>query len=434
MLWIASLSLFLIPLQLGECRPPLSPRQTTPSLHERVGLDEASQDNTLAKVYGVAMKNANQFGNIPIPTGFPEWISAKGTQYVNKDKGDWTAGFFPGTLWLLYQRATTLKQTQKVNSTKLKYLAEAWTVNLESNKGRTDTHDLGFMMHDTFGWKAKLTNDAQARDVVIESAKSLARRFNPTVGAIRSWGSLTDNNNFNVIIDNMMNLDMLYWASQQTSNKTLADIATTHALTTIKNHFRADGSTYHVLNYNPRTGALLSRGTNQGYSDSSTWSRGQAWAIHGYIATYKHTKDVRFLDIALKAVNYFLSKLPADGVPYWDFNAPLPGPRDTSAGMIVASGLLQLYALDRARFVKEKDAAVKLIEDTLKLSSPPRSDFGVVNGQWVVKKLGYEGLLMNGTIDNNPGKTKTERSANTGLVYAGYYLVEAQNWILQLGL
>lgn len=227
---------------------------------------------------------------------------------------------------------------------------------------------------------------------------------------------------------------MLYYASALTSNKTLASIATTHALTTLKNHFRPDGSTYHVLNYNPRTGSLLSRTTNQGYADSSCWSRGQAWAIHGYIVTYKHTQDVRFLDIALKAADYFLSKLPADGVPYWDFNAPLPGPRDTSAGMILASGLLQLYSLDRSRFVKEKDAALRLIYDTLRLSSPPRSEFGVVNGEWRVTRLGYEGLLMNGTIDNNPGKQKGERNANTGLVYAGYYLVEAQNWILQLGL
>lgn len=232
---------------------------------------------------------------------------------------------------------------------------------------------------------------------------------------------------------------MLYWAAERTGNTTLSTIATTHALTTQAHHFRADGGTWHVLNYNQQTGAVISKYTNQGYSDSSVWSRGQAWAIYGYIIAWKWTGNVSFLRTAQKAADLFLSKLPADGVPHWDFNAPLPAPRDTSAATIVASGLLYMIETDPDnQYETEKylAPAIKLLDDTITLSFgiPLATYTKTRNSPLVVESIGFESLLRNGTIDNNPNKVKTARNANTGIVYAGYYLVEAQNRLLRLGL
>lgn len=246
---------------------------------------------------------------------------------------------------------------------------------------------------------------------------------------------------------------MLYWAAQQFGNTTLSDIATSHATTTMNNHFRTDGSTWHVLNYNQVTGAVTAKYTNQGYSDSSTWARGQAWAIYGMVSAYRWTKNTAFLDTAIKAADYFLAGLPADGVPYWDFNAPVTGLRDTSAGTIVASGLL--YLVEQAPAYKDKylQRAIDLIDDTIALSQSPPAVYTA--SPFAVSDIGFNAFLsefsffslvwgggmwtnrepvVNGTIDNNPAKTHTAASSNTGLVYGDYYLIEAQNRLLGMGL
>lgn len=210
-------------------------------------------------------------------------------------------------------------------------------------------------------------------------------------------------------------------------------------MTTQTNHFRADGGTWHVINYNQQTGGVISKYTNQGYSDSSVWARGQAWAIYGFVSAWKWTGNLSFLRTAQKAADLFLARLPADGVPYWDFDAPLPGPRDTSAAMIVASGLLYMVQNDPTNVYdteKYLAPAIKLLDDTIKLSfSYPLARYTATAAQVLrVDSIGFESLLRNATIDNNPNKVKTARSANTGLVYAGYYLVEAQNRLLRMGL
>ncbi|KAL7274485.1 hypothetical protein RUND412_002612 [Rhizina undulata] len=389
------------------------------------------EDNILAKIYGVATKGADSSGQISAPYYYPEYVPGTGTTYVYNYLTDWTAGFLPGSLWLLYQRS--LSRTLKLSPSTLLQLARTWEQNLISNKERTDTHDLGFMMHDSFGWDAILTGNETAKSIVYDSAISLSQRFNPTVGAIRSWGSLTDTGSFQVIIDNMMNLEMLYWVASTYSNTTLSDIATTHATTTMVNHFRANYSTWHVVNYNQNTGAVISKYTNQGYADWSTWARGQAWAGYGFVSAYNWTGNATFLYTAKKAFDYFLAALPADGVPYWDFDAPLPGPRDTSAAMIVASGLLFLIEADPSSSSTYLSAAQKLISDTIALSLSPEAVY--TTSPFTVTSLGgFDSVLMNGTIDNNPAKTHTDRSSNTGIVYGDYFLIEAQNRLLKMGL
>ncbi|KAH8154699.1 uncharacterized protein LAJ45_01230 [Morchella importuna] len=387
------------------------------------------EDRILAKIYGVATKGKTN-GVVPTPTGWPEYVIGTATSYTYQSSGAWTTGFFPGTLWLLYQRSLT--KTLKVSSAELLSLARTWQAPLRANKDRTDTHDLGFMIHDCFGWDAILTGNATARQTVHDAAIALSQRYNSVTKTIRSWGSISDTGSFTVIIDNMMNLGMLYWAAQQFGNTTLSDIATSHATTTMNNHFRTDGSTWHVLNYNQVTGAVTAKYTNQGYSDSSTWARGQAWAIYGMVSAYRWTKNTAFLDTAIKAADYFLAGLPADGVPYWDFNAPVTGLRDTSAGTIVASGLL--YLVEQAPAYKDKylQRAIDLIDDTIALSQSPPAVYTA--SPFAVSDIGFNAFLMNGTIDNNPAKTHTAASSNTGLVYGDYYLIEAQNRLLGMGL
>lgn len=168
---------------------------------------------------------------------------------------------------------------------------------------------------------------------------------------------------------------MLYWAAQEYGNQTLADIATTHATSTMNNHFRADGSTWHVLDYSQTTGLVTRKYTAQGFSDSSTWARGQAWSVYGFISVYKWTKRVAFLDAAIKAADLFLSKLPADGVPYWDFDAPATGLRDTSAGMVVASALLLLIEVVPSYKARYLQKALDLMDDTVMLSQSRAATF-----------------------------------------------------------
>ena len=193
---------------------------------------------------------------------------------------DWTSGFFPGNLWMLYELTKDKKWEE---------LATEYTLPLEKEQWNTSTHDLGFMMFDSFGKAYANTKNEKYKEVVIQSAKSLASRFNPKVGCIRSWDHSGDKWKFPVIIDNMMNLELLLWAAKETGEDYLKDIAVTHAKTTMKNHFRKDYSSYHVVDYDPETGEVRNKQTHQGYSDESAWARGQAWGLYGYTMMYRET-------------------------------------------------------------------------------------------------------------------------------------------------
>jgi unsaturated chondroitin disaccharide hydrolase len=313
----------------------------------------------------------------------------------------WCSGFFPGSLWYLYEKTKDVKWEKS---------ARLWTAAVEKEQYNKGTHDLGFMMFDSFGNQLRLTKDPHAKKVLIQSAKSLATRFDPKVGLIKSWNSFKGGFKYPVIIDNMMNLELLFWASRETGDQTFHDIAIIHADNTIKNHFRSDYSSYHVICYD-ENGKVLVKKQHQGYQDESTWSRGHAWAIYGYVTMYRETKDMKYLDFAQKITDFYLNhpNLPADKIPYWDFSAPnIPNEeRDASAGAITASALLELSTYSGAKGKRYYADAVKMLES---LSSPAyRAALGENNNFLIKHCVGAKGL--NSEID-------------VPLVYADYYYLE----------
>ena len=243
----------------------------------------------------------------------------------------WTSGFFPGSLWLLYEHT---------GDDKLREYAEHFTARLESLKDYRGTHDLGFMVFCSYGNGYRLTGNEAYKDVINQASASLATRFNPTVGAIRSWNTGRKENpelDYIVIIDNMMNLEMLEWSGY-------SDIARRHADTTLENHFREDNSSYHVVTYNELTGEVTDKRTAQGLADGSAWARGQVWGLYGYTMMYRITGLERYLEQAVKIADYVIPRLPEDAIPNWDFDAEQQM-KDSSAGSIMASALIELYGL-----------------------------------------------------------------------------------------
>lgn len=334
----------------------------------------------------------------------------------------WTSGFYPGTLLYLYEfsgdTALFLKAAEK-----LKIMEKLQTV--------TANHDLGFMMNCSFGNAYRLTGNPHYRDILIRSAQSLATRFDPRVGCIKSWDQVKSLDGkrilqFPVIIDNMMNLELLFFASRTTRDPIYKDIAIKHAEMTLKNHLRPDFSSYHVVNYDPGTGEVKSRETVQGFSDDSTWSRGQAWGIYGFTMAYRESRDQRFLQAAEKMADFFLenSNLPDDKVPYWDFNVNQQGfiplwnydsskfpavPRDASAAAIVSSALISLSQFaGQGNDEKYLKAAETILES---LSSPKYRTSEKENG----------GFLLMHASGGVPGNAEVD----VPLSYADYYYIEA---------
>ena len=335
---------------------------------------------------------------------------------------EWTSGFWPGNLWYIYE------YTQKSS---WKKEAENWTNALKANENNKTTHDLGFMMYCSYGNAYRLTGNKQYKDVLIQSAKSLASRFNSNIGCIESWDSRESWDKktfwgFPVIIDNMMNLELLFFASKETGNRDFYDIAVKHAEITMKNHLRPDYSSYHVVDYDTTSGKVLARQTFQGFSDNSTWSRGQAWGIYGFTMVYRETKDKRFLKTAQKMADYFLNhkNLPADMVPYWDFNVAERGYkadwnylpekrdykiRDASAAAITSSALFEL-----SRYSSKSDSlrylnAAKHMLSSLS-SAQYKADFGANNG-----------FLLKHAVGSFPHNSEID----VPLIYADYYFLEA---------
>jgi len=317
--------------------------------------------------------------------------------------GDWTSGFFPGELWMMYQY--THKKYWKVR-------AEKFTRQLSSQQYNTHTHDVGFMINSSYGNGYNLIHSAQYKKVVIQAAKSLATRFNSTVGAIKSWNN--PRWKFPVIIDNMMNLQLLFHATQLSGDSTFYHIAYRHALTTMRTHIRPNGSSFHLVNFNPKTGKVIWKGTVQGYANNSTWARGEAWALYGFTSAYHYTHDKRFLKVAEKVSHYILtnSNLPEDDVPYWDYNAPnIPNaPRDASAAAIMSSAFLQLSTyVNGPKHNQYLNAAKKILHS---LSSNAFRAKNVGNNH---------GFILKRCVGNKPGHSEV----TVPLIYADYYYIEA---------
>ncbi|MFP9114040.1 glycoside hydrolase [Flavobacterium sp. RHBU_3] len=326
----------------------------------------------------------------------------------NSDSGWWCSGFYPGTL--LY-----LAEAEGVPA--LKQEALAFLEDLKKEQYNTTTHDLGFMMYCSFGNAERLNPKKEYEDVLMQSAKSLITRYNPVAKCIKSWDSAPWNHasadEMPVIIDNMMNLELLFWASKHSGDPVYRDIAINHANTTMKNHFRADYSSYHEVVYNIHTGKVTKQITNQGAADNSSWARGQAWGLYGYVVMYRETKDVKYLEQAKHIAQYILHypTMPKDLIPYWDYQAPgVPNAlRDSSAAAITASALVELGGYVDTKLTDEYWSAAETILTTL--TSP----------EYFAKKGTNGGFLLKHGVGNMPNKTEID----TPLSYGDYYLVEA---------
>lgn len=329
----------------------------------------------------------------------PRTIEDNGTLRLVASR-DWTSGFFPGELWYMYE------YTQ---DDFWKKQAQAFTANIEDQKTNGGTHDMGFKMYCSFGNGYRLTNDANYKNILLESAATLITRYKPTIGCIRSWDHSRDKWQCPVIIDNMMNLELLYWAFKETGDSVYYNIANTHARTTIKNHFRDNYSSYHVIDYDTITGDVFHKHTHQGYNHESAWSRGQAWGLYGYTMCYRETKLPEFLSQAEHIANYIFTNptMPEDMVAYWDFDAPgIPNePKDASAAAVMACAMYEL-----SMYNPEKAALYKKWADTI-VESLSKNYRAQLDGD-----RGF--LLLHST-----GAHNFER--DVPLVYADYYFLEA---------
>ncbi len=316
----------------------------------------------------------------------------------------WTSGFFPAGLWYL---------NELTGEEDLKVLALRKSRAVEREKFNLSDHDIGFKIYCPFGNALRITGDSSFVPVIIDAARTLSRRFDPTVGLIRSWGSLNDRKEFLVIIDNMMNLELLFAATRFTGDSSYYRIAVAQADNTIMNHFREDGSSYHVLNYDQETGKVLARRTAQGLADSSAWSRGQSWGLYGYTVCYRETKDPRYLAQAVRIAEFMLThpSLPKDGIPLWDMDAPRSDTtqRDASAASIMASALLELSAYVMA---DKKEKYMQFAERILAALSSPKYR----------TKLGESGnFLLKHGVGHLPAKSEVD----VPLSYGDYYYLEA---------
>jgi len=322
---------------------------------------------------------------------------------VNYDIKWWCSGFYSGSLWYIYE------QTKDAG---IKQEAEAALKVIEPNQTYTGNHDLGFMMYCSFGNAYRLTGKPEYKAIIQRSSESLATRYRPVVKSIQSWNK-SKYWECPVIIDNMMNLEMLNWTSDNGGDKKFKEISVIHANTALKNHFRPDFSSFHVVDYNPQTGEVIRKATWQGAANCSAWSRGQGWALYGYTMMYRFTKDDTYLKQAKGIAHFILNhpNLPADKIPFWDFDAQgIPfAKRDASAGALMASALLELaqYATGNEK-TEFKSAAETMIYS---LSS------NVYHA-----KLGENGgfLLMHST-----GAYPLNSEIDVPLVYADYYYLEA---------
>lgn len=317
---------------------------------------------------------------------------------------DWTSGFWPGVLWYAYEasgNADLLANARKYTEPLRGVLSVP-----------VDNHDLGFMFFCSFGNGYRLTGDEAYKKILLTAADSLATLFNPKVGSILSWPAMRAKMNWphNTIIDNMMNLELLFWASKNGGGAHLADIAVKHAEASMRTLVRPDYSTFHVAVFDTTDGRFLKGVTHQGYADSSFWARGQAWGIYGFTMSYRESGKAAFLETAQKLADRFLAALPADTVPFWDFADPaIPdAPRDASAAAIAASALLELSTLVPTEPAKQRyrQAAEKLL---IALSTP-KYQSGKQNQ-----------ALLNHSVGHKPNHSEIDAS----IIYADYYYLEA---------
>jgi rhamnogalacturonyl hydrolase YesR len=335
--------------------------------------------------------------------GFPRTV--EGGALVTVGPKDWTAGFFPGSLWYLFE--ATGDQAWKTAATR-------YTLDTAPAKFDKTQHDLGFMLGAGYGNGYRLTRDPAYRDALLAGATTLITRFNPKVGAIQSWDLWPNSTwKFPVIVDNMMNLELLMWAAKAADEPRYREIAIAHADTTLRNHFRPDHSSYHLVDYDPQTGAVRGKQTVQGFADGSSWARGQAWGLYGYTMMYRETRKPDYLVQARSIADFFMNhpRLPADAIPYWDFDdSAIPNaPRDASAAAVTSSALLELAgfvdAATAARYRAFAERQLRSLSSSAYLATPGE------NG----------GFLLKHATGHKPAGKEIDVPLN----YADYYFLEA---------
>lgn len=337
----------------------------------------------------------------PDSMGFPRSFSVVKNNINKVPSKDWTSGFYAGNLWQIY----AITKNNQYNK-----LAQTWTAFIEKEKYNDKTHDMGFKVFCSFGQGLHHDkNNQNYKDIIIKSSQTLSTRFNENVGSIRSWDFNRETWDFPVIIDNMMNLEMLFEATKISKDSSFHKIAVKHANTTLKNHFREDNSCFHVVDYNPENGDIRMKVTHQGYNDNSSWARGQGWAIYGFTMAYRYTKDKRYLDRAEATANFFLNhkNLPKDGIPYWDFNDPsIPNsPRDVSAATVVSSAFVELYQYtNNQKYVNYSKKIVNTLNSEEYLLEP------TINAPFILKH----------STGNWPKKDEIDEP----IVYGDYYFLE----------
>ncbi|MEQ0562417.1 glucuronyl hydrolase [Amycolatopsis sp. NEAU-NG30] len=351
-----------------------------------LGTLRRAADYAVAKLRAVA----------PGVTGFP--VGTKFEKWTYSQNGDWVGGFWPGQLWLAWLYS---------GEEQFKTLALASAEKLAPRRTDTGTHDLGFLFYPSWVTAWRLTGDPKWRDGAIQAASSLIKRYNPAGRFIRAWGALDDPKNAGrVIMDTIMNLDLLAFASRETADPRYLDIAVAHAKTAQRNFLRPDGSTPHVFDFDPVTGAPLGPNTVQGYSPASCWSRGQAWGIYGFTTIHRRTGDPEFLATARRLADFALDRLTPDHVPVWDYLAPQAPDdvKDASAGVITACGLLDLAELTHHR--RYRDSALRILT--------------AVSRTCLTAKSARAEASVARCTRNRPAEDGVEVS----LPYADYYLLE----------
>ncbi|MCU0373698.1 MAG: glycoside hydrolase family 88 protein [Chitinophagaceae bacterium] len=333
----------------------------------------------------------------------PRSYNVTGDSLTTSNTKWWCSGFYPGTLWYIYEYT---------KDTNILWAAEKSLSLLEPEKHYTGNHDLGFMMYCSFGNAYRISGNKAYKPTIDTAAISLISRYRPAIKSIQSWNK---NQHFNcpVIIDNMMNLELLMWVARQNNNKELEEIAINHANSTLKYHFRKDNSSYHVLDYNLNNKEVIGKRTWQGISDSSAWSRGQAWGLYGFTMMYRFTKKQEYLNQANKIATFMLihPNMPDDYIPYWDYNDPaIPATyRDASAAAIMASALLELGNYCNK---KQKDYYKKIAEKII---------LNLSDSRYLNDACTYGGFLIRHSVGGLPQKSEID----VPLTYADYYFIEA---------
>lgn len=336
------------------------------------------------------------------PGRFPK--SFENGKNTSSDSRWWCSGFFPGTLWYLYQN--------NKNTEVLKY-AKLFTDRVEREKYTTDNHDVGFMLYCSFGNGLRITGEERYKEVLLTGAKSLATRFDPNIGLIRSWDHNTNVWQYPVIIDNLMNLELLLWAAKYAKDERFKKIAISHANKSMIHHFRPDFSSYHVVSYDKKTGLPHKKQTHQGAADDSAWSRGQSWGLYGYTYLYRETKDERYLEQAKNIADFLINhpNMPKDFIPYWDYNAPqIPNTtRDASAATVMASALIELSDFVDAKL---KRKYMQVVDTQIRtLASDEYTAKRGENGDFILK--------------HSTGAYPFKSEIDAPLTYADYYYLEA---------